>query len=83
MVSVGFLSSSSYTVLVNQQCWRRISSPRHVLLRQVRSIVEDGFRALKLGFWWINLKAIGVAMDFPVANVRFETTMRVLNGDGT
>jgi hypothetical protein len=26
---------------------------------------------------------MGVAMDFPVANVRLETGMRLLNGNGT
>jgi hypothetical protein len=50
---------------------------------QARFIVENGFIALKRGFWWINLKVMGVAMDFLVANVRLEAGMRLLNGDGT
>jgi len=49
---------------------------------QARSIVGDGFRTLKRGFWRVNFKVMAVAMDFPVANVRLETSMRLLNGDG-
>ena len=46
----GIPPSFSYTVLVNQQCWRRISSPRHALLKQASFILGDGFRTLKRGF---------------------------------
>jgi len=45
-------------------------------------IVGDGFRALKRVFGGNNLKSMDVAMIFPFANVRLETDMRLLNGDG-
>ena len=43
----GFPPSGSTMVLVKKLCWRRISSPHNVLLRQARSAVGDGFRTLR------------------------------------
>ena len=43
---------------------------------------RDGLRNLKRGFWWINFQVMNNAMNFPVANVRLETGMRLLIGDG-
>jgi len=73
----GFPTSCSYI-------WcRRISSPRHVLLRQARSIVGDGFRILNRGFWWIIFKVVGVDMNFLVVSLQLEKGIQLLSGDGT
>ena len=73
----GFPPSCSYTLMFNQQCWHRISSPLHVFLRQARSIVRDRVIILKSDFWWIIFSVVDVAMNFPDGTVKLVTSIQL------
>ncbi len=62
IVAGGFPPSSTYTVLVYRQCWRRIFLPRHALLKQARLFTGNGFRILKHVFRWILFEVMDVGI---------------------
>jgi hypothetical protein len=76
MVSVGARHLARTHYWLTNNVGNRISSPRHILYKQARYIVGNCF-------WWIILKVTDVPVNFPLANVRLETSMRLLNGDGS
>ncbi len=80
IVAGGLPPSSTYTILVYQQCWCRIFLPRHAPLKQARSIIGDGFKILKHIFFGGLFLKLWTLPFFPVGSVKLVTCFQLLSG---